>query len=283
MQIPAKTFLIGEYAALLGESAIILTTEPCFELSVINTPELIEINSASPAGILWRASTNMYGLKWYDPYFGLGGLGASTAQFIGAYLGHCQLTVTQPNHQDLLASYFECAYFGTGLKPSAYDLLAQTKRDCVYVNNSGKVIKIYAWPFCDLGFLLLHTNKKLATHEHLQVLKLPAALPQLVELITQAQLAFAEADSDLLINAINGYQQVLINLQLCAAHSIKLVEELRSYKEILACKGCGALGADVIIVILATSCMVPMCAKLRAQGWKILATHNQLYSGAELL
>ena len=35
-RIPAKTFLLGEYAAVAGESAIVLTTSPCFELSLAN-------------------------------------------------------------------------------------------------------------------------------------------------------------------------------------------------------------------------------------------------------
>ena len=33
-KIPAKTFLVGEYAALTGACAIVLTTKPCFSFSL---------------------------------------------------------------------------------------------------------------------------------------------------------------------------------------------------------------------------------------------------------
>ena len=47
--IPAKTFLMGEYAALAGESALLLTTTPHFELSLTDNPGLHGIHPDSPA------------------------------------------------------------------------------------------------------------------------------------------------------------------------------------------------------------------------------------------
>ena len=48
--IPAKTFLVGEYAALKEQSAILLTTTPCFELRLTSQPGLHGIHPQSPAG-----------------------------------------------------------------------------------------------------------------------------------------------------------------------------------------------------------------------------------------
>ena len=52
--IPAKTFLLGEYAALAEASAIILTTTPCFELSLSSKKGLSGIHPKSPAGLWWQ-------------------------------------------------------------------------------------------------------------------------------------------------------------------------------------------------------------------------------------
>nr|WP_256594408.1 hypothetical protein [Legionella pneumophila] len=53
-QIPAKTFLLGEYAAIAGEPAILLTTSPCFTLTLTENAKLEGIHPESPAGLWWQ-------------------------------------------------------------------------------------------------------------------------------------------------------------------------------------------------------------------------------------
>lgn len=53
-RIPTKTFLLGEYAALADLGAILLTTPPCFELTLTETPGLDGIHPDSPAGRWWQ-------------------------------------------------------------------------------------------------------------------------------------------------------------------------------------------------------------------------------------
>lgn len=90
--IPAKTFLLGEYAALAGASAILLTTYPCFELTLTSkNNQLSEIHPKSPAGVWWQQQHLDHGLIWNDPYTERGGLGASSAQFLASYLASCFL------------------------------------------------------------------------------------------------------------------------------------------------------------------------------------------------
>lgn len=158
--IPAKTFLLGEYAAVMEESAIVLTTSPCFELSLNHHAELSGIHPESPAGQLWqRKKQGDYGLSWFDPYQGRGGLGASSAQFIGAYLACSNSLHASPSADDLLNAYFEYAWNGEGLRPSGYDVLAQAKHGCVYINRRKHIIECYQWAFADIGFILLHSGK----------------------------------------------------------------------------------------------------------------------------
>src|SRR5262245_43666850 len=96
--IPAKTFLLGEYAAVAGSSAIVLTTSPCFELSLVNSATIQNIHSDSPAGRWWTSQRmTEQGLIWYDPYQEKGGLGASSAQFLAVYLARCHLLHIEPD------------------------------------------------------------------------------------------------------------------------------------------------------------------------------------------
>lgn len=276
-RVPAKTFLIGEYASLLGEGAIILTTSPLFELSVNNTRELINIHIESPAGQFWLKHLSNIGFKWQDPYLGLGGLGASSAQFLGIYLAYCYFSKVQFDENELLTNYFHCAYLGEGSKPSGYDVLAQTMDKCVYINRNKNLLQSYTWPFTNLGFLLIHTNKKLATHEHLKNINLPTTLPELSELVKQAHLAFEAANANLLIKTINEYQRQLEKLDLSSSHCIDLIQGFREDANVLAVKGCGALGADLILLIMPLEYIENKVSNLQNNGFKVLATHVQLY------
>lgn len=85
-RIPAKTFLLGEYAALAQGSAMLLTTNPCFEFGLCDQNKGF-IHPDSPAGQwLKLQALGDSPTHWFDPYEARGGLGGSSAEFIGAYL-----------------------------------------------------------------------------------------------------------------------------------------------------------------------------------------------------
>jgi mevalonate kinase len=284
LEIPAKTFLLGEYAALAGASAIILTTSPCFELAIAEGNELKGIHPDSPAGLWWthhRIASK--GLSWKDPYQGMGGLGASSAQFLGAYLASCHLLNLAPNQKTLLDAYYQCAWGGEGLKPSGYDLLAQTQNRCVFINQGQNRLHSYDWPFQDISFLLLHSGQKLATHYHLKNTRLPKSTEQLSATVDLAHKAFQQADSEMLIQALISYEQQLTNLNLVAPHSHELVRKFNLQPEILAAKGCGALGADVLLLIVPTMCLKSKVKEIIEDGWTVLATNEDLYKGHALI
>jgi mevalonate kinase len=287
-QIPAKTFLLGEYAALAGAGAILLTTSPCFETSLKEESLTNAIHPESPAGKWWSRhqstlANTSFGMSWKDPYHGQGGLGASSAQFLGAYLSSCHVSGIEPNHEALLEYYYESAWSGKGLKPSGYDVLAQSQRGCVYINRQQEIMQSYAWPFEDLAFILVHSGHKLATHHHLQSTTLPNAVDVLANLVEQGKQAFEEKDSAGLLQAVSDYQKELSRLNLTAEPTLRLIEAIKSQLKVLAVKGCGAMGADVLLLIVANTELDTQTDYLNTKGWMVLADNRMLYQGQELI
>lgn len=231
--IPAKTFLLGEYAALAEASALLLMTAPCFDLTLTTQEKLAGIHPESPAGLWWLQQNLGQGLLWHDPYAGRGGLGASSAQFLASYLAGCFINDTAPDLNKMLGAYYESSWYGKGLRPSGYDVIAQSQQGCVYINKQQKKIKSYDWPFQDLSFFLIHTGVKLATHHHLQdsTLPLPDQIDYLSFLVDEAKQAFEQNDSTKLITVINSYHQKLTELNLVAEHSLKFISEFKNIQK----------------------------------------------------
>ncbi|KTD44751.1 hypothetical protein [Legionella parisiensis] len=277
--IPAKTFLLGEYAAVAEASALLLMTAPCFELTLTTQDKLAGIHPESPAGLWWLQQNSRQGLLWHDPYAGRGGLGASSAQFLASYLAACFVNNTVADLNNMLSAYYISSWPGKGLKPSGYDVIAQSQQGCVYINKQQKKLKSYSWPFQDLSFILVHTGMKLATHHHLQDSTLPdqIQIDYLSFLVDEAQQAFEQIDSNKLVSAINNYHQKLTELNLVAHHSLKFISEFKNCPEILAIKGCGALGADVLLLITSADRAQILTDKLKIANWTILATEKNIY------
>lgn len=282
--IPAKTFLVGEYAALEGGSAIILTTSPSFSLSLVAGDAHSGLHPESPAGQWWATHRiPNQSLAWHDPYQGKGGLGASSAQFIGVYLASCHSLQIKPSPQVLLEAYFQSCWTGEGIRPSGYDVTAQTQNRCVYINRQQQQLECYDWVFKDLAFLLLHSGQKLATHYHLRHHAFTEVTNDLSAITELARQAFQANNSTLLIEAVNNYQQQLHALNLVAAHSLAHLKRLKQKYPILAAKGCGAMGADVLLLVMPEQGIALHAQNLARDGWTILASNNDLYTGRALL
>ena len=261
--IPAKTFLIGEYVAITGGPAIVLTTPTYFTLAMVKPIGLHGIHIDSPAAKWWRQQPPIdIGLNWHDPYNNIGGMGASSAQFVGVYHAYTEFTQQAYTHQQMLHAYINVAYDGVGLAPSGYDLLAQaynltqTKTEItnkyIYINQHTQQLCEVPWNFADIRFITLHTGKKLATHQHLKTLNNIHNLSTLTEITNMAKTAFDTTNSLHLIQAINAYYQQLQQQNLVAEHTAQYIQQLKLKCNPLAIKGCGAMGADVILLIVAT-------------------------------
>ena len=248
--IPAKTFLVGEYAVLKGFDALVLTTTPCFVLKLLDEPKTNGIHPESPAGVLWQQLGDpCYGLEFYDPYQGLGGLGASSAQFLGTFYAVQFLLQTSPTLFDLLNRYWSCAWQGYGQKPSGADLLAQTKLGFIHVDLEKLHVKSIPWPFDELGCLIVRTGNKLRTDRHLQTLANLSHVDSLGAIAANVIAALGRARSGEFIQGINSYHQILTEKKWVAPETLKLIQQITHQISVMAIKGCGAMGADMILIV----------------------------------
>ncbi len=277
-KFPAKTFLLGEYVALQDGPAIILTTEPCFEVGLTDKQEAPMIHPDSPAGQFWTHSGMTETLTWFDPYNGIGGLGASSAQFLGAYAAYLSIHDKPLAEQALLEAYWSSSFKeGQGIRPSGYDMLAQAQSGCVYLHRKQAVNQVYPWPFSDLAFVLLHTGEKLATHHHLQALCLTDAISLLAPIVERGKKAFEEKNSALLVEAVNAYHQQLMRLDLVAPQTKAHITCLSDNSDVLALKGCGAMGADVMLALVPSHRLTAVITSFSAEGFSVLASSRNLY------
>lgn len=275
--IPAKTFLVGEYAALRGQSSIVLTTTPCFELRKTTQSGLQGIHPHSPAG-RWWAQSNLLdaGFTWHDPYSGLGGLGASSAQFLAVYLACADLHNQPVHYETLLRDYQKIATQAGTIPPSGYDVLAQYMQGCAYLNVKTNTYENLTWGFTDLGFILLHSQQKLATHEHLQSLTLNQTTDHMSDLVDHAKTAFLNGSSYHLIEVVKAYHQALCEQGWVAEHTLHCIQRLYQETDALAIKGCGAMGADVILLLIKQNQIQEQISRLQQNGWKVLASNADL-------
>ena len=277
--MPTKTFLLGEYIATKGALAIVVTTQPCFEVSLFHKKGLHGIHPDSPAGRFWQQQgmSDDVGLLWHDPYQGLGGLGASSAQFLGVYRACRWMQKRSVSQDDCLNAYWKVAWDGQGIRPSGYDVLAQSMQGCVVIEQQRSVCEAHAWPFTDIAFIVLHTGKKLPTHHHLQALTLPESLTSLTDIATKAHRAFMSAQCLPFIDAVNAYHQQLMQRSFVADHSVALIERLQTYDDVLAVKGCGAMGADTVFLLVHADRLDSLVSRLSCTGFHCVATSRALY------
>jgi mevalonate kinase len=289
--IPGKTFLAGEYLALQEGPTLVFMSQPYFELQAkIGTGHLHGIHPESPAGLFIKQHPEVfakYDLTFQDPYLGAGGFGASTAQFLAAYA--MSLTPEQ-THQDmeklfdlkhLLESYYQVAWKGEGQRPSGADLIGQLRGAYTFFEKRRSSVAVSTWPFANLDFHIVHTGNKVATHEHLKSLAAfdAAGLESAFTLIRQAFDKQLEND---LIQGIRIYANALQALGFTCEPTLKLLSEVRELPGVLAAKGCGALGADVILVLTRkgnSSALQDLC---HHKGLKIMAERKDMATGLQM-
>lgn len=287
LSCPSKTFLLGEYLILQQGPALILNTEPRFSLIAhTNTQgKQNDIDPQSPAGRYIHDYKKDFGntdIQFTDPHQGAGGLGASTAQFLLCYALHKQLleqpfdVQTPEQIQSLLNIYRHYAWQGEGVPPSGADLLAQFSGQlCLYTKDTA--LQAMAWPFPDLAICLIRTGKKLATHEHLRQLQY-LDTHQLASAMTKAISAIETRSGTEFVDALREYAEELEQLGLVAEHTQTLLQQLPN-ELILAAKGCGGMGADIIAVCLAVDKLPPFHDWASKQQLHIIADQSQLSPG----
>ncbi len=252
LSAPGKCFLVGEYLSLSGGPALLASIGPRFILRGIleesggglehaKTP----FHPKSPGGILWQENRDVlaqYRIYYENPYGG-GGFGGSTAEFALLY-GLLQQLKNKP--ADIIQLWSEYRRI-TREVPSGADLVSQAHGGLTLFEGKTKKIQRFSWNFEDIGFMIFKTPKKVATHEHLKILDGSRVDPlKLYEPTMQAARGLAERNAEEFIQGVRGFSGELWKRGLVEPRTQEILGDLRG-SSVLAAKGCGALGADVVI------------------------------------
>lgn len=258
LSLPGKTFLAGEYLALVGGPAFIVCTEPRFQLLVTEgNSSGNPFHPQSPAGKLWDKNADTlsrYQIQFIDPYQGLGGFGASSTQFGLLHsllqMGDQVFGESQPDldWHETLKEYRLLAKEEKSLPPSGADIVGVLLGGIAFFDRNSGHTQRFGWPFQDLQFSIFHTGQKLATHEHLRDLKIfetkhyQAASMQVLKGLSLVQ-------SDTFMSGLKAYRDELVAQQKITPFSQNVVNEFEKLPAVQMAKGCGAMGSDVILVI----------------------------------
>ena len=292
ISIPGKTFLAGEYLALKGLGALVFATNPRFktqvrELPSGSVPTASPFHQLSPAGVFWQEHAEFFGRYQieFTPLPGLGGWGASTAEFISLHSlwqMRDSLWVEQERFFDLhlmLNDYRRVSgKKALGFLPSGADLVAQVRGGLTYFDGQNGKIQTFSWPFKNLKMKLIATGHKLATHDHLAQLK-DFSEDGLVKAVSQCHEGLRTVDQDQFINGIKLMAAGLLELGFVASETQRILREFE-LPGVLVTKGCGALGADVIAIFYSQENVGSSIeAKAYELGLGILATEGSIGEG----
>jgi mevalonate kinase len=292
---------MGEYLALDGGPALLASLEPRFQLKVskktllknsVQTEfePLANISPLSPAGIFYQnkyKALSRFQFEFKDPHSGNGGWGASSAQFAllaAFYYGQSTIQTEAQWNLDLHqidGDYLKITRQNTaGLPPSGMDVMAQLRGGLVYLDRNKGRLDNLIWPFNDLGFIMFASGTKVATHTHLQTLhssefgELP--FESLREAAQKFMSAFQEVQSENMVSALNEFREILKKNYLEAESTSQWIERVKAIDGVMAVKGCGALGADVILVLTCKKAEVEIVNKLKILGVNHVITKDDL-------
>lgn len=293
LSAPGKTFLCGEYLALNGGPAITIATEPRFRLEVRRGNGQHSFHPDSPAGRYLNehaADFADFDLRFVNPY-GAGGFGGSTAEFLLVRALHQFGPGVWTEHQldlDVRAAWtaYRELHADVTLKPSGADLVGQACGLLTgFERRSGK-IQVFTWPFQNLGFQLFKTSIKVQTHVHLQDFADTARAEKLEVLEPGCQRvwdALRKASEGQFLIGLNEVTRGLESLGLQADEIRPMTEKLRQIPGVRAVKGCGAMGADVILAVFDQREVrrVEVVEAGRALGLVAIASDQDLATGLE--
>lgn len=289
---PSKTFILGEYLALHDGVSLLVSTRPRFTLSVYPADKamITGIHPDSPTYKLCSDHQNLlrcYQIDFHDPHDQKKGLGASSAQFLMFYMlikyvGGEKIE-NQPtsfiNH--MIDEYRHYSFQPKSMPPSGSDLIAQFYGAMTFCDKENSVYQSYAWPFPNIGLYLLHTGMKISTHSHLQTLSIfphQALKSCLAPLHQQIQ----DGNEQEFINTVNQYGQLLENLGFVIDQTQSLLDQIRSLDGVVAAKGCGAMGADIILVMVYKSQKEDFLEWVNAHDMEVVADEYVIDSGLSI-
>lgn len=285
---PSKTFLLGEYLVLNNGSALLMTAAPRFELKIQTRGQgqVHGIHADSPAGNWIRQNRLVFekvNVDFIDPYKGLGGFGASSAQYLLTHIAN-QVLKNPDKHDDFNIEQIWRAYrqmemvSDEGLRPSGADVVAQFMGGFSEVHMEPFSGRAFAWPMADYEVILAHTGNKMPTHEHLRGLK-RVNTDELEWIYARAIETLEVGDAPAFFDSVNDYYAELLELGLVAESTQVAVTSLLNKPFIQAAKGCGAMGSDVVAVFVSKENAVRAKALLKELGLRYVSDTTQVAKG----
>lgn len=306
VSLPSKCFFLGEYAVLRDRPAILATFEPNFLCTAksVSSPQTSRDffgNPDSPVGRLWASDENFFSnleIEFNDPYpKGMGGFGRSSAEFAALYLLRERANAAEDSTIYEIAwkardEYRRLLEDQTPI-PSGADLVSQIVNvgpgSLVFLDFKDKMAQeINGYPV-DLQFYFFPTGIKVRTHEHLANLQgLPETFVEELNAITlKAQNMLTRFDRNPIESIersveigelLDRYHILLAGENLLDRTAMDFRDRVRSLTGVVGAKGCGALGADIVLVAVRTeersrfiyevnNLDLHGCFDFRAQSW----------------
>ena len=286
LSVPSKTFLIGEYGALKGGPALLLATPPRFvlksSLCLGANCKRTGLEGGGPASRLLKdPAYNDYEFHFHDPHGGRGGLGASSAQFLLLHAFYNWLKF-QPTRADrLLGAYRDAVQSQTEIMPSGYDVLAQFRGGLSFIHWKKSQFESVEWSLSDLDVILVRGPLKVATHVHLRDLKL-GDTAEFESLAWKAFDSIRYKKPEQFVESINEFSRVLQKNKLTVPESLEFQRRIQAIPGVLAVKGCGALGADVILAVVKVKDREKIVSQLRNEKFEIVSKLSDKSAGLKV-
>ncbi len=262
LSIPGKTILLGEYAALACGAGLVVAHEPSYlfefskrkEEGFLPVQELFHVSS--PAGHLVKKHPHVFEKLWgrFRSPYSQGGFGTSSAEFIAVW--KVIFDLDQEGWSRLLEDYWSCVDSPSGVRPSGIDVLAQSQGVGLYeIARDQSGLQKREWPFSHLELCFLPTGVKVPTHEHLATLK-SKKFEDLQCLLQKGCDSLKNKNENEFLQTVKDYSSVLSEYGFVAPTTLKMLSEVMKLPGVKAAKGCGALGADVILAVVETKAML---------------------------
>ncbi len=281
--VPSKTFILGEYAVLLGKPCVFVNTQPRFQMVIKEGSG--QFKNMDERACLWikkKASHfKNFDFEFQNDCFS-GGLGASSAQFL---ILHQWMKKTKA--QELLEDYKTQTTqdHRSKFSPSGADLMAQFSGGLGVYRPKPFSLETLGWPFKEYSFMILRTSYKINTYEHLQNLKVLSSCfsNNLSVLIEKSIEGFKKEDIFLFCESLKQFYKNLLLEGLVCEMTEALIEEFQRSCLFLASKGCGALGADTVFCVFRKEKAKDVKEWLRKKDLRFIASEEHISEGLKEL
>ncbi len=292
ISVPAKTFVCGEYVAIEGGPCLVAATQPRYTLSLIHkdkasTSPFFESGSelfhpSSPAGQFLKAHETEFKELLFK-FEGDQGLGSSSAQFLTLYsyvtwkTGIQALARTEFDMRDLLKLYRQYAPESSGA-----DVVSQLHGGLVWFQRQTGHCERLEWDFKDLGIIFVKSSIKIPTHVHLQQTHLPD-VNELAVHVDSAKLAVRECHRSLFVDSIRSFREGLKDRGLTHPLTLQWQLEIEKWPGVILMKGCGALGADVYMILVEPDSLMQVKRQIEVSNvGRVFATHGDFSKGLHI-